>query len=129
MVRSKSVLFSATTINEFYGFPDNDDGSESFIENIKRDQLDDIFYYLDVVGTSCRISKYGHHYCVHTTLKLKARIWYNIMRNRIMPTSYDQSIDKDGLILLYVTLERKYVNIGCILHYAIKTDEKLFFPL
>lgn len=45
-------------------------------------------------------------------LKPLAKVWYHVLRHKMLLTTHLETVDKERLVLLYCTLKGKKVNVG-----------------
>ena len=71
--------------------------------------------------------------CSRPALKLVAKVWYHIIRTRLLPTTHIKTASKEWLVMLHCIMENKRIKIGHLIEReisacAFKSKGCLFFP-
>ena len=134
MVRGLKVSFSAASINLYFELPDLEDDYSVLLEASSRASLDSCLSRLTVDGAAW-IKERGESVmkCSRPDLHPLAKIWYHIVRTKLLPTTHIETVSKERLVLLDCILEKKGINVGKIIQKEIsscasKLKGCLFFP-
>ncbi|KAL5579151.1 hypothetical protein UlMin_011593 [Ulmus minor] len=134
MVRGLKVSFSVASINLHFGLPDLEDEYNVMLETSSRASLDSCLARLTVEGTTW-IKKRGDSVlkCSRPTLQPLAKVWYHIIRTKLLPTTHIETVSKERLVLLDCILEKKGINVGKLIQQEISSCASkhkgcLFFP-
>ena len=113
MVRGLKVSVSTSSINMHFGLPDLEDEYTTLLDNISRDDLNNLLKKLTVDGTKWVKEKgKGTLKCSRSTLQPLAKVWYHVIRTRILPTTHIKTVNKERLVLLHCILENRGINVG-----------------
>ena len=71
--------------------------------------------------------------CSRPALQPLAKVWYHIIRTKLLPTTHIETFSKERLVLLDCILEKKGINVGKLIQQeisscAFKHKGCLFFP-
>ena len=134
MVRGLKVSFSAASINMHFGLSDLEDEYSVLLETSSRASLDSCLARLTVEGTVW-IKEKGESVmkCSRPDLHPLAKVWYHIIRTKLLPTTHVETVNKERLVLLDCILEKKGINVGKLVHQEISACASrqkgcLFFP-
>ena len=134
MVRGLKVSFSAASINLHFGLTDLEDEYSVLLENSSRASLDASLARLTVEGTAWIKEKGGSVMkCSRPDLLPLAKVWYHIIRTKLLPTTHIETVSKERLVLLDCILEKKGINVGKLIQQEISACASrqkgcLFFP-
>ena len=108
MVRGIKVSFSASSINMHFGLPDISDEYNTLLETISGVALNKMLQALTVEGTTwLKESGEGLLMCSRPALKPLAKVWYHVIRTRLLPTTHIETVNMERLILLHCILENR----------------------
>ncbi|KAL5549974.1 hypothetical protein UlMin_000150 [Ulmus minor] len=134
MVRGLKVSFSTALINLYFGLPDLEDEYSVLLEASSRASLDSCLGRLTVEGTAW-IKEKGVSVmkCSRPDLHPLAKVWYHIVRTKLLPTTHIETVSKERLLLLDCILEKKGINVGKLIQKEISSCASrqkgcLFFP-
>ena len=120
MVRGLKVSFSSITVNMHYGLPKVKDEYPDLLEKISGEELNQLLQDLAVEGTTwLKEAGEGPLKCSRPALKPVAKVWYHIIRTRLLPTTHIKMVSKERLVLLHCILENKRINIGHLIEREI----------
>ncbi|KAK5811944.1 hypothetical protein PVK06_027334 [Gossypium arboreum] len=115
-VRGIKESINSNAINEFFELPyfENDEYS-TLMSNIKPENLQEILEELEVQGSAWTVSKQGIYTCRREYLMPFAKVWFYFIRFRLMPSSHGTTISLERMVLLYLILTRKTIDVGKII--------------
>ncbi|MFQ6629105.1 hypothetical protein Gotur_008332 [Gossypium turneri] len=114
--RKKKVPLTSKSINDLFNLPDvEEDGYYPMIKNINWDFLQQVLDVVTNPGSQWIIRKYGSHSCRREYLKPVAKVWFYFVHYSFMPISHSSTISMECMLLLYVILTEKSINVGKII--------------
>ena len=122
MVRGLKVSFSVSSINMDFGLPDLDDDYSSLFDTISRENLNSVLKRLTVGGTNWVKEKgEGILKCSRPALQPLAKVWYHVIRTKLLPTTHIKTVNRERLVLLDFILENRGVNVGQLIQQEISS--------
>ncbi|MFQ6643391.1 hypothetical protein Gotur_018656 [Gossypium turneri] len=85
------------------------------MNNINWDFLQQVLDVVTNPGSQWIIRKYGSNSCRREYLKLVAKVWFYFVCYNFMPISHSSTISMEQMLLLYVILTEKSINVGKII--------------
>ena len=108
MVRGIKVSFSASSINMHFGLSDIEDEYTALLDNVSREDLNSMLKELIIEGTKWLKDKgEGLLKCFRPTLQPLAKVWYHVIRTRLLPTTHIETVNKERLVLLHCILKNR----------------------
>ncbi|GMN40396.1 hypothetical protein TIFTF001_009619 [Ficus carica] len=120
-VRGKRVDISGAAINNVYRLNDVEDEYIEFSKHVHGNQLSEIVKEICVPGTEWIKSARGSRSLSRCNLKPGSLIWNHFLKSRLMPSTHDNTVNKDRVILLFAIVVAQGVEIS-------SEEEKLKAP-
>ncbi|KAH1098085.1 hypothetical protein J1N35_015006 [Gossypium stocksii] len=115
-IRGIMVPITSNAINEFFELPDFDKHKySSLMSNIESENLQEILKELTVLGSKWMVPKQGIHTCRREYLTRLAKVWFYFIRFILMPISHGTTISLERMVLLYLILIGKTIDVGKII--------------
>ncbi|KAK8676355.1 hypothetical protein V6N13_034405 [Hibiscus sabdariffa] len=114
-VHGRRVPANAATINAILGLPDNDPSFYDMLGAFEVEDFEQIKDYLCEEGTAWNTTGRNPHSVSRLSPRPEAKLWNTFVKRNLMPTSYNQTVDRMRLLLLHTIMTGYRVNIGEIL--------------
>ncbi|MFQ6667336.1 hypothetical protein Gotur_033394 [Gossypium turneri] len=85
------------------------------MNNINWDFLQQVLDVVKNLGSQRIIRKYGSHSCQTEYLKPVAKVWFYFVHYSFIPISHSSTISMERMLLLYIILTEKSINVGKII--------------
>ncbi|GMN32299.1 hypothetical protein TIFTF001_044672 [Ficus carica] len=132
-VRGKRVDISGAAINNVYSLNDVEDEYIEFSKRVHENQLSEIVKEICVPGTEWIKSARGSRSLSRCNLKPGPLIWNHFLKSRLMPSTHDNTVNKDRVILLFAIVMGRKINVGDVINEQIgvcagRQSGGLWFP-
>ncbi|GMN61530.1 hypothetical protein TIFTF001_030607 [Ficus carica] len=127
-VRGKRVDISGATINDVYRLNDVEDEYLEFSKYVHENQLSEIVKEICVPGTEWIKSARGSLSLSRCNLKPGPMIWNHFLKSRLMPSTHDNIVYKDRVILLFAIVVGRKSNVRDVITQGVEIsseEEKL----
>lgn len=131
-VRGKAVSYDKANINAYYHIPDIE-GDNEFTEYMTEDiDLDEVIKALYRPWADLKAKEHEAISFSHKELNRYGKAWYYFIYAKLMPTTHVNDVIKDRVVLLYVIVTGKTVDMAQIIQdsitYAIKGSSTIGLP-
>ena len=131
LVRMKTIVFSSSEINRYYGLPDIP--NSDYISYHSQVNYEHVSNTLCVPGSSWKMSGGVPKTLAGTSLTVEARAWQYFVCQKLMPATHFSDVDAKKAVLIYAILMGMSINVGQVLFdsiiHTIRNKLGLYFPL
>ncbi|KAK8694444.1 hypothetical protein V6N13_071996 [Hibiscus sabdariffa] len=132
-VRGRRVAANAAIINSILGLPNDEPSLYAMLGALEEEDYKQIKDFLCEEGTAWNTTGRNLHSVSRPSLWPEARLWNTFVKKNLMPTSHNQTVDRNRLVLIHTIMIGYRINVGGILAHelvaACKNDKGILaFP-
>ncbi|KAK8554204.1 hypothetical protein V6N13_073136 [Hibiscus sabdariffa] len=115
IVRGRRVAANAATTNSILDLPNDAPSFYAMLGALEDEDYETIKDYLCLEGTAWNTTGRNPHSVSRTQLLPEAKLWNTFVKQNLLPTSHNQTVDRTRLVLIHTIITGYRINVGEIL--------------
>ncbi|KAK8613096.1 hypothetical protein V6N13_104418 [Hibiscus sabdariffa] len=101
-IRGRRVAANAATITEILGLPNDESSIYALLRGLEEEDYETIKDFLCDLCTEWNTMGKNPHSVSRPSIRPEAKLWNTFVKRNLMPTSYNQTVDRTRLVLINV---------------------------